>query len=236
MQIDNKCSDMESVAFGVPQGSILGSVIFNMYVLDLQSYVQCKCHQYADDTTLYQHTKVSQLEEAVADMNANIEHLGHFSDDSNLAVNKSKTKWMLVSTPQMDRVHSLNKKPLSLVYNGSTLERLKVAKLLGVHLDSHLTWNEHITKPLSPCYSTLAVLRKVHYIAPFPIRNQLVECLIFTKLDYCRVVVSPLPDYQLKRLRRIQNACAAFVLGKYCSAKEVSNLGWLPIYERSIIF
>ena len=177
MQIDDKYSDMESVAFDVPQGSILGPVIFNLYVSDLQSYVQGKCHQYGDDTTLYQHTKVSQLEEAVTDMNANIERLGPFSDDSNLAVNKSKTKWMLASTPQMDRVHSLDKKPLSLVYNGSSLERLRVAKLLGVHL---LTWNEHITKTLSSCYSTLAVLRKVRYIAPFPIRKQLVECLIFT--------------------------------------------------------
>ena len=154
--------------------------------------------------------KVSQLEEAVTDMNANIERLGLFSDDSNLAVNKSKTKWMSVSTPQMDRVHSLDKNPLSLVYNGSSLERLRVAKLLGVHLDNHLTWNEHITKALSSCYSTLAVLRKVRYIAPFPIRKQLVECLIFTKLDYCSVVVNPLPDYQLKRLQRVQNACAAF--------------------------
>ena len=170
-------------------------------------------------------------------MNANIECLGHFSDDSNLAANKSKTKWMLVSTPQMDRVHSLDKKPLSLVNNGSSLERLRVAKLLGVHLDNHLTWNEHITKTLSSCYSTRAVLRKVRYIAQFPIRKQLVECLIFTKLDYCSVVVSPLPDYQLKRLQRVQNACTAFVLGKYCSAKEVLNLGWLPISERrSIIF
>ena len=82
--------------------------------------------------------KVNQLEEAVTDMNVNIERLGHFSDNSNLAVNKSKTKWMLVSTPQMDRVDSLDKKPLSLVYNGSSLERLRVAKLLGVHLDNHL--------------------------------------------------------------------------------------------------
>ena len=151
-------------------------------------------------------TSISQLEEAVTDINANIERLGHFSDDSNLAVNKSKTKWMLVSTPQMDRVHSLDKK----VYNGSSLERLRVAKLLGVHLDNHLTWNEHITKTLSSCYSTLAVLRKVRYITPFPIRKQLVECLNFT-----------LPDYQLKCLQHVQNACATFVLGKYCSAKEV---------------
>ena len=103
-------------------------------------------------------TGLSQLEEAVTDMNAKIERLGYFSDDSNLAVNKSKTKWMLASTPQMDRVHSFDKKPLSLVYNGSSLERLRVATLLGVHLDNHLTWNEHITKTFSSCYSTLAVL------------------------------------------------------------------------------
>ena len=51
VQIDDRRSDMAHVAFGVPQGSILGPVIFNLYVADLHNNVNCQCFQYADDTT-----------------------------------------------------------------------------------------------------------------------------------------------------------------------------------------
>ena len=51
VQIDDRKSDMATVEFGVPQGSILGPVIFNLYVADLQKELQCDCYQYADHTT-----------------------------------------------------------------------------------------------------------------------------------------------------------------------------------------
>ncbi len=66
VQIDDKTSCLCPVNFGVPQGSILGPLIFNLYIADLQSYVEKKCHQYADDTTLYAHCKPENLQDAVA--------------------------------------------------------------------------------------------------------------------------------------------------------------------------
>ncbi|CAB3994141.1 Hypothetical predicted protein [Paramuricea clavata] len=165
-------------------------------------------------------------------MNENIEILGRYSIDSNPAVNKDKTKWMLVSTPQLDRVHSLDEKQLFLSYNGSNLERIRVKKLLGVYMDNHLLWNEHVVMTLSSCYSTLAVLRKFRHTAPLQIRKQLIECLNFSKLDYCSLVLNYLPVYQVKRLQRLQNACAAFVLGKYANMNEVLKFRWLPVHER----
>jgi hypothetical protein len=77
-------------------------------------------------------------------MNEDIENLAHHSIDSNRAVNKNKSKWMLVSTPLIDGVHSLDEKQLLLSYDGSNLERIKVKKLLGVYMDNHLLWNEHV--------------------------------------------------------------------------------------------
>ena len=78
VQIDDRRSDMAHVAFGVPQGSILGPVIFNLYVADLQSNVDCQCLQYADDTTLYIHTKVSDLSGATTDIKYNLNRLGEY--------------------------------------------------------------------------------------------------------------------------------------------------------------
>ena len=61
VQIDDKSSETATVKFGVPQGSILGPVIFNLYVADLQDALNCPCYQYADDTTFYRHSKPMQL-------------------------------------------------------------------------------------------------------------------------------------------------------------------------------
>ena len=108
---------------------------------------------------------------------------------------------------------------------------MNVTKLLGVHLDSHLDWKEHVRKLLSSCYGVLAVLRKIRHLAPFK-RKQLAECLVLSKLDYCNTIFPPLPEYQIKRLQRVQNTCAAFVLRHHTKSSDVKNLNWLPIRER----
>ena len=109
---------------------------------------------------------------------------------------------------------------------------MNVTKLLGIYLDSHLDWKEHVTKLLSSCYGVLAVLRKIRHRAPFKVRKQLAECLVLSKLDYCNTIFHPLPEYQSKRLQRVQNTCAAFVLRHHTKSSDVINLNWLPIRER----
>ena len=61
VQIDDTCSEVKNVNFGVPQGSTLGPVLFNIYVADLQENVNAKCLQYAGHTTIYDHVKISDL-------------------------------------------------------------------------------------------------------------------------------------------------------------------------------
>ena len=134
---------------------------------------------------LYIHTKVSDLSGTITDINHNLNRLGEYSNESNLSLNATKTKWMLVSTPQMSHYHSLDRKEFGIKCNGKALERVNVTKLLGVHLDSHLDWKEHVTKLLSSCYGILAVLRKIRHLALFKVRKQLAECLVLSKLDYC---------------------------------------------------
>ena len=103
---------------------------------------------------------------------------------------------------------------------------------LGVHLDSQLDWKEHVTKLLSSCYGVLAALRKIRHLAPFKVRKQLAQCLVLSKLDYCNTIFHPLPEYQIKRLQRVQNTCAALVLRHHAKSSDVLNLNWLPIRER----
>lgn len=60
LQIDDRMSDLTTLQFGVPQGLILGPMIFNLYVSSLEEHVQCPCYQYADDTTFLLDTALNQ--------------------------------------------------------------------------------------------------------------------------------------------------------------------------------
>ena len=98
VQIDDRRSDMARVEFGVPQGSILGPVILNLYVTDLQSELQCDCYQYADNTMLYIHLKPCDLGSSAYHINKAVTSLRGYSKSCNLALNSSKTNWMLIQS------------------------------------------------------------------------------------------------------------------------------------------
>ena len=131
----------------------------------------------------------------------------------------------------MAREHSLRTASVNISCNGESLERVTSTKLLGVHMQEHLTWNIHIIELVTFCYGALAVLKKLRNLAPLRVKKQLVESLILSKLDYACTVFNPLPFCQQKRLQRVQNACAVYVLGRYAREADCLQLGWLPLIE-----
>ena len=144
-----------------------------------------------------------RLDDCTTGLNDAIARLENYSiADSYLGLNAKKTKWMILSTTRMSQVHRLDSCTLNVNYKGDPLEPVQSTKLLGLHLDQHLTWNEQITKTLASCYGTPAVLRKPTHLAPYKVRKQLAECLVISKLDYrdASVVFDLLPAYQLRLL------------------------------------
>ena len=135
VQIDDTCSEVKNVNLGVPQGSILGPVLFNIYVADLQ---QRKCFQYADDTTIYDNAKISDLNSCRNTIHQSINKLSVWSKESTLAFNNDKTKVMILSTPKLSRVHHLDEYDPNIAVSCYKLERIKSCKLLGVHINEHL--------------------------------------------------------------------------------------------------
>ena len=75
VQINDSESDLLTVLNGVPQGSILGPVLFNIYVHDMSTNTDAECIQYADDTSLYRHTKPRNVTDCVEKINNDIKNL-----------------------------------------------------------------------------------------------------------------------------------------------------------------
>ena len=219
--------------FGVPQGSILGPVLFNLYVLDLPNHLESSnTLQYADDTTLYGHCKPAEIERKTTELSNDLNRLKHWSDASNLVFNNTKTKSMMFTTKQLARAHSLDDAE-KIKCNGNQLESVDTLKVLGITFDKHLEWNNHINNMIKSCYSILRTLKRLKRIIPFKLRIQLVTMLVLSKLDYGNAVyLGTTPLYLQNRLQKIQNACAGFVFGKFGNIDDVLRLSWMPIIER----
>jgi len=176
--------------FGVPQGSILGPVLFNLCVADMHSILpeHISCLQYADDSTIYDHCNVKKIKESSKEMNKHIDNILLWSKNNNLAFNSTKTKVMILSTNAMSRTHNLNNHEINISTSSKQLERVKTWKLLGLTVDEHFELKDHINKVIKESYATLRTLKKLKRFTSFMTRKQLAESLLLSKLDYCNAL------------------------------------------------
>ena len=112
------------------------------------------------------------------------------------------------------------------------MDRVTNSRILGVNFAENLNWENHVTKVIKTCYSTLASLRKMKRLTDFKLRKQLSEQLVLSKLSYCDTVFDSLPAYQIKRLQKVMNCAADFTLGRYTTIIGVIKLNWLPVKEK----
>ena len=196
VQIDDRISKSVSIS---PQGSIMGRLIFNIYIAYLQGKLDRACHQYADDTTIYQASKPGELTSCIISVQRNVDKLQCWANEVNLVLNPSKTKYMLLSSSKLSSYHELNNIDIDLRVGSISLERVSSAKLLGTHIDHNLKWEETVKQTSASCYRTLGILKKLRNFLPFHIRQQLFQALVLSKLYYNCVVYHNLPHYLVKR-------------------------------------
>ena len=129
VQVEDKTSSIKSMFFGVPQGSILGPVLFNLYVVELSDQIISSSIQYADDTTLYRYCKVKDLLQTIKEMEKDVENLRSWSKDSNLLFNSDKLE-LIIFHSNRKRNYPKNQ---SLLFrcSGKSIEHKVNVKLLG---------------------------------------------------------------------------------------------------------
>ena len=111
-----------------------------------------------------------------------------------------------------------------MINNNSTLDRVTNSRILGANFDENLNQENHVTKVIKTCYSTLASLRKMKRLTDFKLRKQLSEQLVLSKLSYCDTVFDSLPAYHIKSLQKVMNGVAGFTLGRYATVIDVIKL------------
>ena len=232
MKIGTQISTSLPVTSGVPQGSILGPLLFLIAINDLPKVIQhSKITLYADDIQLCLSHKPGQTNEAYRNLELDLHNIIRWCDMNGLKNNRSKTQVLAISTTQNRRNIVPNQ---GLSVDGEQLKIVKEAKNLGVVMDEQLNFKPHLNFITGKCKKELFALRRAKHCLPRRVLIKTIETTILPKLFYAAPVVHAAPkSYVEETLVRAINFGAKLVFGlrKYDRASESrKKLGWLDAH------
>ena len=132
-------SQLGNITAGVPQGSILGPLLFLLYVNDIHIISkQISCIQYADDTTIYVNGK--QLSDVANMVNTELECINEWIKLNKLSLSITKTSYMVVSAT----TRKCDSNDCKIIINDQSIELVNHTQFLGVIIDDKLTWSQHV--------------------------------------------------------------------------------------------
>jgi hypothetical protein len=203
VKIKNNCSVLSAVPSGVPQGSILGPILFTVYTSDLPGCIKhCQLHMYADDVQLYYSSYLSDIHLAINKVNSDLLNLSVWCEQNGLKLNPSKSKVLCIGSHQLHRYVNLTNMQVTL--NGNAIDWVSSAKNLGVFLDDHLLFNTHVDEVFKRCFIILKGLHKFKYELSRDTKFKMVKSLIYPIMDYCLLVYYPhlteLYKYKLQKI------------------------------------
>ena len=229
VRINSTLSEKLPVVSGVPQGSILGPLLFSIYVNDLPSAAKnCSSESYVDDTKLLLSFRINDSNTALTDLNEDLIRMRNWCFDNLLLLNPDKTKLMGYGSLQM-----LAKLPdfrLSLL--GKELRPASSVKDLGVKFDPILSFDNHILYTVSSCKSSLCQINRAKHVFRKNLLITVINALVFSKLYYCSSLWSNTSCSNLYRLQGVQNFAARVVSNrrKFDHITPIlKELRWFPV-------
>lgn len=182
VSINGKSSTTERLKYGVPQGSILGPLLFIIYINDIPEINKiAKFILYADDANII--LTADTLDEIVLLYEELSTALVSWVSNNGLLLNIRKTNYMIFT-----RQRQLNLNTLVLKIGGIPIERKSVARFLGVLLDDKLTWTQHIAAIKSKMSRFIGALYRLKHILPLKARLMIFNSLVQSHLNFCSLI------------------------------------------------
>src|ERR1043165_4473680 len=202
-------SGFRMVKYGVQQGSNLGPLLFLLYINDLPNVSPILSFiLFADDTNVfYSHKSYHTL---VQTINNELISIAEWFSANRLSLNLEKTNFILF------RSHKKICPPsdsLLLSINGTLISQVSSSKFLGVYIDQHLTWNDHIKNISAKVAKNIGILYRTSHILPSSIRAKLYYSLVYPYISYCNLVWASTYVSRLHKLVSLQKRVVRIIAG-----------------------
>ena len=216
------------VTSGVPQGTVLGPLLFLLFVNDLPRGISSSIRLFADDCLLYR--TINDIGDGLS-LQRDLDALSKWEKDWQMAFNIEKCHTMCISTGKVVNPgyqYTLNNYPLERVHHHS---------YLGVLISEDLKWASHIAQTTSGAYQTLGVIRRNFRTASAECKSKLYCSLVRPKLEYANSVWYPYLQKDKHRLDMVQRSAARICFNNYLREPGVvtdmlSRLGWPSLEGR----
>lgn len=217
VRVGNIVSPMKTVKSGVPQGSILGPLLFITYINDLCDIPRSpKLIIYADDTNIFFTGRIlMHLEDEVNDYLLKLENWLH---QNQLMLNISKSKYIVfqpINKPHGDDIN--------IFFKNQRLEQVKSQKFLGVWFQENLSWNTHVDKLESELSKTVGCIFKLNSLIPIWLKKKIYYALFYSRLNYSMLVWGTTSEKNLNKLEILQKKVLRLFENYYGNPREMSS-------------
>jgi len=224
--LGNEKSCTASVRSGVPQGSVLGPLLFLLYINDLPTKVSSSIRLYADDVILYRNIN---SEEDILILQRDLSTIACWAQEWLMLLNISKCEHLTITTKG-------NPTKSTYKLNDQTLRQVNSAKYLGVTITQTLSWHDHIINICNKANSARAFLqRNLRNCSP-SVKSLAYNTYVKPIVEYASVVWSPYTKADITRIEMVQRRAARFVYNDFSSYSSVTSmlnkLNWESLEQR----
>jgi hypothetical protein len=225
--INGQTPPWEHTNAGVPQGSILGPLLFLVFVNDITDNLESDIHLFADDTSLME--IIENHVTSYPKLNRDLTRLTTWSQKWLVTFNPSKTVFLQVS-------RKINQTPKpNLIMNGTRIKEVSSHKHLGLTINQTLTWSDHTSQVVHKAAKCIGLLQRISRDVPRQCLETLYKAMILPIMEYGDIIYDGSADLHLKRLDNIQRKAALSCTGAYRHTNNdrlLEELGWPSLSKR----